>query len=165
MERQKELLKIVFQLYDDKCNIYTEIVKTGKVGEATFRYTLHYKEDAPALTQWSDEIEIPADGIYELENGLKIYFFDGYGQFLVGDTYITSVELPHSKRDYTPIVTGAVFLSVALIMFGYMYLASMKERPNEYILSIYKPVVAPERQNGYKKGKRLKSAKERERNN
>ena len=147
-------------LYDYSQKVMIRIEKTGSLGVATFKYALKYLEDTPLLTLWSEEMVIPEDGTYQIpDNDLTLTFWDGFGDFVVGDEYVCELKTAKSKRDYTPYLLGilAIFVTAALIIV--FYLLSLKEKPYEYTLNTYKKIVLPEKggRHSSRKGRKEKS--------
>ena len=147
-------------LYDYSQKVMIRIEKTGSLGVATFKYALKYLEDTPLLTLWSEEMVIPEDGTYQIpDNDLTLTFWDGFGDFVVGDEYVCELKTAKSKRDYTPYLLGilAIFVTAALIIV--FYLLSLKEKPYEYTMNTYKKIVLPEKggRHSSRKGRKEKS--------
>ncbi len=126
-------------IYGKYTDFEIKISDTGKCGVGTFKYTLNG-------TSFSDKITIPESGIYEIPNvGLKIQFYDKYGEFLVNDDYTAELEGVKLAKDYTMslIIIGVIVGGALLAAMA--YILSLKESPREYKLNVYQKVEVPSR--------------------
>lgn len=105
-----------------------KITSTGENGEAEFEYSLNRLDR-------SDRITIPLDGIYHIpDTVLTITFYDGDGEFVVGDEWAGEIKGITTDKDYTPFVIGAVIVLIIILILIYLFFSSYKDKPEDYSL-------------------------------
>lgn len=105
-----------------------KITSTGKNGVAEFEYSLNrlYR---------SERITVPPDGIYHIpDTVLTITFYDGEGEFVVGDEWAGEIKGITTDKDYTPFVIGAVIVLIIILILIYLFFSSYKDKPDDYSL-------------------------------
>ena len=122
-------------IYNDSYRLVFKITKSGALGEGQFSYS------SDGGSSFSESIEIPENGVVRLfNNRITVRFYDGEGNFLVGDEYRCEIKGDMSKRDYTPyfvFMAGAVFI---LIMMVFRKYSGMRDKPQNYVICEYKQI-------------------------
>ena len=102
------------------------VLSSGERGEAKFTVSL----DAGNNTYVTDTI--PADGIYELPDGMRLCFSDSDG-FMKGSEYSAEVRSNIKSVSMIPLYVLAVAVFGAGVWF-YLFLLSKRERATEYVI-------------------------------
>lgn len=106
----------------DGLRVVVKITETGGCGSGRFCYSM----DGGVL--WSDEVLIP-DGAFLLgDSGVRLFFYDGAGDFLVGDVFEARIRGIRPERDLF-VVLGVVcgIAGGSIVAFGY-FLSRRRDR-------------------------------------
>lgn len=135
--------------------ILLEITQTGNLGNAQFKYSSNN-----GLT-YSANITIPENGKYIIpDTNITITFFEGEGNFVVGDKWNCTIDGVTTQKDYIPyIITGVVFVFIVIVgVFLYFY--NLKDKYFEYNLMSYQKYdrtkLPSKKEKGSKKHKKVK---------
>lgn len=106
--------------------ITVEILSSGGPGNAKFSVAMDQSKVADV---------IPADGIYALEDDMRLIFSvsDSYER---GQLFSVAVKSNYRKTNYIPLITLAAVLAFAGIG-GYIMLLNKREKPDDYKLHFY----------------------------